>query len=589
MEIIDEENGIIAGIDLGTSTSEIAVIKDGKPVVIPNKTGSLITPSVVYIGKAGKDNKPEIIVGENAQEYLLTRPERTFAEVKRNTGSDFIYEVDGKKYKPEDIQAMQLKYLAECAEDYLGEKIKRAVITVPAYFNDIQRRCTERAGVLAGLTVERIINEPTAAAMDFGLEHMENESKILVCDLGGGTLDVTVLELFQGVVDVKATSGNNALGGKDFDEALMKYIYKSGANGGKINNPVSAARLKSEAVKCKIALSDSEEYNVLLPLFATDGGENITLEKTVSRSEFENATRGLLLKMKEPIQTALREADIEAVNLDMILLVGGATRMPCVAALIRDLLKKEPEQSVDPDLSVARGAAVQAGIISRAFDPEEEIVLTDVCAFSLHIGAAIDGVYDMRRVCHEMIRRNTTIPAEASYITHPLRDYQDTVVAEVYQGEYKDPDNNTYLGEVAINNLPPKKRESNPIQFTMKYDLNGILNVRAELLSTGKTAETDIDMTNAVMRVSGGLSADGWKGCPMGKNYRPLIRKAEKLMDDLREEIDFSGIKNEFSSAVVSAELDFLVEALKEAIVLDNTERAEELKDEITDILEGEE
>lgn len=578
---MNSENGIIVGIDLGTSTSEIAVIQNGKPVVIPNKNGSLITPSVVYIGKFGKKQAPEIIVGETAQEYLLTRPERTFAEVKRNTGSDVIYEVDGKKYKPEDIQAMLLKYLAECAEDYLGEKVTRAVITVPAYFNDIQRRCTERAGIIAGLTVERIINEPTAAAMDFGLNNMQDESKILVFDLGGGTLDVTVLELFQGVVDIQATSGNNALGGKDFDEALMRHIYSN-----KTDSLISAARLKAEAVKCKTALSDAHEYNVLLPLFDTGNSENKTIEKTVTRSGFEALTKNLLSKMKIPVRTALSEANIEVENLDMVLLVGGSTRMPCVASLVGDLLKKEPERSVDPDLAVARGAAVQAGIIAGAFNPDEEIVLTDVCAFPLRVSAAIDGVYGVRTVCREMIKRNTTIPAESSFITHPISDYQDKVIVKAYQGEYRDPDNNTYLGEISINNLPPKRRESNPIKIIMKYDLNGMLTVRGELLSTGKSAETDINMTNAVMRSQSELTLEDWKNSRLGKQYRPLIRKAEKLIEDLEENMD---IKNEDYNAKVAEELYFLIEAVQEAVILDNSERTEELKDEIMRILEEEE
>ena len=574
------ENNIIVGIDLGTSTSEIAVIKDGIPVVIPNKNGNLITPSVVHIGKPGPNGKPEIIVGENAEEYLLTRPERTFSEVKRNTGSDFVYEVDGTKYAPEEIQAMLLRYLADCAEDYLGEKVEGAVITVPAYFNDIQRRQTERAGTLAGLTVERIINEPTAAAMDFGLEHMEDESKILVFDLGGGTLDVTVLELFLGVVDVKATSGNNALGGKDFDEALMRHIYAD-----KTTNLTSAARLKAEAVKCKIALSEVHEYDVLLQLFATDENTNITVEKTVTRSGFENITKNLLSKMKTPVLTALSEANIGAKDLDVVLLAGGATRMPCVGALIHDLLQKEPSQSIDPDLSVARGAAVQAGIISGVFDQAKEIVLTDVCAFSLRTSTAINGIYDIRSTCTEMIKRNTTIPTEASLIAHPIVDYQKNVTIEVYQGEYKDPENNTYLGEVSITNLPAKKRENNPIKITMKYDLNGILNVRGELLSTGKVAETDINMTNAVMREQSELSSKDWKNCNLSKTYRPLIRKAERFLDELDDKSDKM---TEFYYDKISEELSCLIELLQEAILLDNKKRAEELKDEIMEILEDE-
>jgi molecular chaperone DnaK len=575
-------NGTIVGIDLGTSTSEIAVIQDGKPVVIPNKNGSFITPSVVYIGKAPENGEPEIIVGEFAQEYLLTRPERTFAEVKRNTGSDFIYEVDGIKYKPEDIQAMLIKYLIECAEIYLGEKITRAVITVPAYFNNIQRQCTERAGTLAGITIERIINEPTAAAMDFGLSHMADESKILVFDLGGGTLDVTLLELFQGVVDVKATSGNNALGGKDFDEMLSRYIYDN-----KEIDIKSAARLKAESVKCKTVLSKTQEYNVLLPFFTTAAGESITLEKNVTRSAFENITRSLLVKMREPVKTALSEAHIEAENLDKLLLVGGATRMPCVAALVRDLLKKEPEQSVDPDLTVVRGAAIQAGIISGVFNSDEEIALTDVCAFSLRVSNAIDGIYDMRRTCIEMIKRNTTIPAENSFIAHPMIDYQKTVVVKAYQGEYRDPGNNSYLGEVTVNNLPPKRRENNPIKITMKYDLNGMLNVRAEVLSTGKAAETDIDMSNAVTRDSSTLSLDSWKDCPLGKTYRPLIRRAERLIKELEESENIvRGLHDD--DYVISEELEFLIDALKEAIILDNPKRADELKEDVMEILEDE-
>ena len=577
---MNDENGIIVGIDLGTSTSEVAVIEGGKPIVIPNKHGNLITPSVVYIGKSAKNKPAEIIVGETAQEYLLTRPERTFAEIKRNIGTDFVYEVDGRKYKPEEIQAMLLKYLAECASDYLGQKITRAVITVPAYFNDIQRRATEQAGILAGLSIERIINEPTAAAMDYGIGNMEAESKILVFDLGGGTLDVTVLELFAGVVDVKATAGNNLLGGKDFDEALMRHIY------GHVNNLTSLARLKDEAVKCKIALTSEHEYNVIMPLFVTDEGENITIEKTVARTDFENVVSGLLQKMKAPVATALREANIGAEELDMVLLVGGATRMPCVGELVRDLLKKLPEQSIDPDLSVARGAAVQAGIIAGVFSPDEEIVLTDVCAFSLRADSGIRGVYDVRLVCNEMIKRNTTIPAETSIITRPFSDYQDTLTVKVYQGEYRDPGNNTYLGEVTIKNLPPKKSESNPIKLTMRYDLNGMLNVRAELLSTGKAAKTAINMTNAVTRNAGDLSVDDWRESPEAKKYRPLIRKAERLMDELLDGVD---IRNKDYNSRVAHELDFLIETLKEMIILEKIEQADEIKEEIIEILEGEE
>ncbi|MDR1352211.1 MAG: Hsp70 family protein, partial [Treponema sp.] len=362
----------IVGIDLGTSTSEIGCIVDGKARLIPNSRGSLITPSVVHVGEDGA-----VLVGEEAAEYLFTRPDCTFMEVKRLTGSGEKLKAHGKEYAPEEIQAMFLKYLIRCAEDNLQEKIDRAVITVPAYFTDVQRRATAKAGELAGLRVERIINEPTAAALDYGLSNLKECKNVLVYDLGGGTLDVTVLELFEGVIDVKASCGNNHLGGKDFDEIIMAHLADPAGD------ERALMRLKKAAEDCKIALSTEEEFRVSLPFLLTDkDGKPVSVEKTVRRKEFEDWVSDKVLSTREPMQSALADAKLEPQDLQVILLVGGSTRIPCVKRLVEKTLGAVPRSLVDPDLTVARGASIQAGLIEGSIN-NEDLVLTDVCPYTL--------------------------------------------------------------------------------------------------------------------------------------------------------------------------------------------------------------
>jgi molecular chaperone DnaK len=396
----------IVGIDLGTSTSEIGCIVDGSARLIPNSLGRLITPSVVHIGQDGK-----ILVGEEAAEYLFTRPDCTFMEVKRLTGGGEKLTAHGKEYAPEEIQAMLLRYLVGCAETSLNEKIDRAVITVPAYFTDVQRRATAKAGELAGLRVERIINEPTAAALDYGLSNLKECKNVLVYDLGGGTLDVTVLELFEGVIDVKASCGNNHLGGKDFDEIIMARLADP------TGDERALMRLKKAAEDCKIALSDNEEFQVSLPFLLTGkDGKPLSVEQTVRRDEFEAWIGEKVLSTREPLLSALADAGISREDLQVILLVGGSTRIPCVKDLVARTLGAVPRSLVDPDLTVARGAAIQAGLIEGNIN-NEDLVLTDVCPYTLGTAPLQHGLFESRRVFdpphsakhHDPRRKNETL------------------------------------------------------------------------------------------------------------------------------------------------------------------------------------
>ena len=379
----------IVAIDLGTSTSEIAILKDGKPFVITNHLGEYITPSVV-----GLSNEGRIIVGKEARDQLLLKPDDTVVEVKRLMGSGQTVSMGGREYTPQQISAYILAYLLDCARKYTGKDIDRAVITVPAYFSDTQRRATVEAGKLAGIKVERIINEPTAAALDYGLEHMEECQNILIYDLGGGTLDVTVLEMFEGVLDVKASSGNNRLGGKDFDQRLMDYLldkFTSQYGVDISDDKRSMIRLKEAAEKVKIALSSQEDYRLLIPFFASVKGNPVSLEETVSRETFEGLIQDLIDSTEKQINIALADAHFSAADIDLILLIGGSTRIPYVRRFIERTLGKSPQSLVDPDLAVVRGAAVQAGILDNQLSAEKDIVITDVCPYPRYIRARFCG------------------------------------------------------------------------------------------------------------------------------------------------------------------------------------------------------
>jgi molecular chaperone DnaK len=546
----------IVGIDLGTSTSEIACIVEGVPKLLPNSQGKLVTPSVVHIGEDGS-----ILVGQEAAEYLFTRPDCTFMEVKRLTGSGEKLRAHGKEYAPEEVQAMLLSYLVRCAESSLNEKIDRAVITVPAYFTDLQRRATAKAGELAGLRVERIINEPTAAALDYGLSNLKECKNVLVYDLGGGTLDVTVLELFEGVIDVKASSGNNRLGGKDFDEIIMARLADPAGD------ERALMRLKKAAEDCKIALSSQDEFQVSLPFLLTGkDGKPVSVERTVRREEFEDWVAEKVNSTRQPMLDALADAKLGPRDLQVILLVGGSTRIPCVKKLVEDTLGAVPRSLVDPDLTVARGAAIQAGLIEGSVN-NQDLILTDVCPYTLGTAPLQEGLFGSQQIFDPLIPRNTTIPTEKVRVYTTAADYQTKVIIDVYQGESSDPDNNERLGEVQLTGIPPARQGKEQIEVTFGYDMNGILQVKASVVSTGKQVSAEISTTGVKAKPL--LDLSKWEQAEGARQFRPLIRKAEKLIASGKDKGD---------------DISLLVRRIKEALLLKNKEQAEELRDELFDI-----
>ncbi|MDR0668829.1 MAG: Hsp70 family protein [Treponema sp.] len=548
----------IVGIDLGTSTSEIGCIVNGAAKLIPNTLGKLITPSVVHIGQDG-----EILAGEEAAEYLFTRPDCTFMEVKRLTGSNEKLKAHGKEYAPEEIQAMLLRYLVGCAETNLREKIDRAVITVPAYFTDVQRRATAKAGELAGLQVERIINEPTAAALDYGLSNLKECKNVLVYDLGGGTLDVTVLELFEGVIEVKASCGNNHLGGKDFDEIIMTRLADP------LGDERALMRLKKAAEDCKIALSTREEFRVSLPFLLTGkDGKPISVDKTIGRNEFEEWITEKVQSTREPMLSALADAKLGREDLQIILLVGGSTRIPCVKKLVEDTLGTVPHSLVDPDLTVARGAAIQAGLIEGSIH-NKDLVLTDVCPYTLGTAPLERGLFGSRQVFDPVIPRNITIPTERTKLYTTAADYQTEVLIHVYQGESSDPDNNERLGELHLTEIPSARQGKEQIEVTFGYDMNGILQVKASVVSTGRQVSAEISTTG--VKAGPLLDLSKWEEAEGARPFRPLIRKAEKLIASGRD---------------IGGDIGLLTRRLKEALLLKNQENAQELRDQLMLMLE---
>jgi molecular chaperone DnaK len=483
-------------------------------------------------------------------------------EVKRLTGSGEVLRAWGKEYSPEEVQSMLLKYLVGCAETHLGEKIDRAVITVPAYFTDAQRRATAKAGELAGLHVERIINEPTAAALDYGLSNLKECKNVLVYDLGGGTLDVTVLELFEGVLDVKASRGNNHLGGKDFDEIIMARLADAAGD------ERALMRLKKAAEECKIALSVRDEYTVSLPFLLTaKDGRPVSVEKTVTREEFEAWVREKVESTREPMTTALSDAGLSPADLNVILLVGGSTRIPCVQKLVEESLSAVPKSLVNPDLTVARGAAIQAGLLEGSVTGA---VLTDVCPYTLGIAVMHDGIFEERLIFDPIIPRNTTIPVDKSKIYRTYTDYQTSARLEVYQGDSSNPEDNERLGEVLLTEIPPARRGKEPIEVIFTYDINGILQVNASVVSTGKKVSVQINTTGVKPKPA--LDLSKWERAEGARQYRPAVRKAEKQIAAGNDE---------------TGEIEILVRQIKEALLLEKGEQAGRLREELLEILEA--
>ena len=561
---------MIIGIDLGTSTSEVAYVDEkGRVVVIPNSENDLVTPSVIHIQSDGK-----AIVGSEAREYLFTRPESTYMEVKRQFGTNIKLMTHGKVYSPEDIQAYLIEYLVRCAEEYTGEDVTGAVITVPAYFTDVQRKQTMMAGSLAGVDVKRVINEPTAAAMDYGLQNMEECEYILVYDFGGGTLDVTVLELFEGVIDVKASSGNNQLGGKDFDEALMKHI--GGDNYSLLmEDPKSEMKLKQAATACKIELTTEDSSQVLIPLITND----ISIDCTVTRKEFEKSIRKMVNSTGAQIDTALEDAGLSASDLQRVILVGGTTCIPSVRKFVEKKLgvvcNYVADDDFTPELMVVRGAAVQAAMIEGVISQEEGVVLADVCPFTLGVKTVTNSGF----VVDPLTKRNVTIPYEFSRVYTALREYQRAINFEIYQGEFSNSFENTRIGELFLDKLPQRQNELADAEVTFSYDVNGILHVKARALGNDNTVSTVIDINNNDMPAELPVKLSEWTKAEGASKYRPLFRKVQNTFDEyIGEDI--------YVQAGLFAVYE-LCDGLKADLIRGNASDAEEKAEEIKELIDG--
>ena len=547
--------GKIIGIDLGTTNSCVAVMEGGESVVIANAEGGRTTPSVVAFAKTG-----ERMVGQVAKRQAITNPDRTIASIKRHMGSDFKVSIDGKNYTPQEISAMVLQKLKADAEAYLGEKVTEAVITVPAYFSDSQRQATKDAGRIAGLEVKRIINEPTAAALAYGIDK-EHEQKIMVYDLGGGTFDVSIIEMGDGVQEVLATNGNTRLGGDDFDQRVIDFLADEFKKSNGIDlrgDKMAMQRLKEAAEKAKIELSGMTTANVNLPFITADATGPKHLDVTITRAKFNELTADLVEKTMEPVRKAMADSGLKVSDLDKILLVGGSTRIPAVQDAVKAFCGKEPFKGINPDECVAVGAAIQGGVLGGDV---KGLLLLDVTPLSL-------GLETLGGVCTKIIERNTTIPTKKSQVFSTAADGQTSVEINILQGEREMARDNKQLGTFRLDGIPAAPRGVPQIEVTFDIDANGIVHVTAKDLGTGKeqnvtiTSSTNMskDDVEKAVRDAEAFAAEDKKRreeIDVRNGADQMVYQCEKTMGDLGDKISAD------EKAKVQGKLDALKEALK--------------------------
>ena len=567
----------IIGIDLGTTNSCVAVMEGGKPVVIPNSEGSRTTPSVVAFTKSG-----ERLIGEPAKRQAVTNADRTISSIKRHMGTDYKVTIDGKSYTPQEISAMILQKLKADAESYLGEKVSEAVITVPAYFNDAQRQATKDAGKIAGLDVKRIINEPTAAALAYGLDN-ESEQKIMVYDLGGGTFDVSIIEIGEGVIEVLATNGDTHLGGDDFDNKITDWLvseFKKTEGVDLSADKMALQRLKEAAEKAKKELSTATTTTINLPFITATAEGPKHLDITLTRAKFDELTLDLIERTAVPVQNALRDAGITSSELGKVLLVGGSTRMINAQEKVKSLTGKEPSKSINPDEGVAIGAGIQGGKLSGE-SGTGDILLLDVTPLSLSIET-------MGGVATKLIERNTTIPTKKSQVFSTAADNQEAVDIHVVQGERQFARDNKTLGQFRLDGILPARRGVPQIEVTFDIDANGIVNVSAKDLGTGKEQHititsgsnmSDSDIEKAVKEAAEFEAQDKKRkeGIDARNDADALVFQTENALKEVGENIDAN------DKAAVEADLTSLKEAINRAPIDAMTD------DQINDIKAGRE